>query len=409
MERLLTSRLQCAKAQKQRTGNRRLALRVTSAGIGLAGAGATEGFVDYIRARREVRHALVISDPQPVENVTNVWLSAGQAANIGIFLILLGAFLYIGRAILLPIMAAAIIALTLAPLVKTARRHGIPPWLTGLVIVALGLGALSLAATMLAGPVSEWIGRAPEIGSTIKDKLSVLERPLASLHELQTALSGGEGVNVNTPPTSIVLPVVAFVTPAAGELLLFFGTLLFFLIGQMELRSSLVALFGDRDTKLRFLKIMRDIERNLAGYLTVVTIINTALGIIVAIGTWLVGYPNPVILGVLAALLNYVPYVGPGVMVIALFGVGLVSFPSIAHAAIAPLGLIALTTLEGHLITPTIVGRRLTLNPLLVLLALAFWTWMWGPFGAFLAVPLSIVGLVVFNHLFPTEEVKLPD
>jgi predicted PurR-regulated permease PerM len=370
---------------------------------------ATEGFVDYIRARREVRHALVISDPQPVDNVKAVWLSAGQAANIGIFLILFGAFLYIGRAILLPIMAASIVALTLAPLVKAAKRRGISPWLTGLIIVALGLGALGLAATMLAGPVSEWIGRAPEIGATIKDRLAVLDRPLASLHELQAALSGGEGVNVNTPPTSIVLPVVAFVTPAAGELLLFFGTLLFFLIGQIELRTSLVALFGNRDTKLRFLKIMRDIERNLAGYLTVVTIINAALGTIVAVGTWLIGYPNPVIFGVLAALLNYVPYVGPGVMVIVLFGVGLVSFPSIAHAAIAPIGFIVLTTMEGHLVTPTVVGRRLTLNPLLVLLALAFWTWMWGPFGAFLAVPLSIVGLVVFNHLFPTEEVNLPD
>ena len=365
--------------------------------------------MDYIRAKREVRHALVISDPQPVENVKNVWLSAGQAANIGIFLILFGAFLYIGRAILLPILAASVVALTLAPLVKAAKRHGISPWLTSLVIVALGLGALGLAATMLAGPVSEWIGRAPEIGATIKDKLAVLDRPLASLHELQTALSGGEGVNVNTPPTSLVLPVVAFVTPAAGELLLFFGTLLFFLIGQIELRTSLVSLFGNRDTKLRFLKIMRDIERNLAGYLTVVTIINAALGTVVAVGTWLVGYPNPVIFGVLAALLNYVPYVGPGVMVIVLFGVGLVSFPSIAHAAIAPLGFIALTTMEGHLVTPTIVGRRLTLNPLVVLLALAFWTWMWGPFGAFLAVPLSIIGLVVFNHLFPTEEVNLPD
>src|SRR5579864_405958 len=120
--------------------------------------GATEGFVDYIRAKREVRHALVISDPQPVENVTNVWLSAGQAANIGIFLILFGAFLYIGRAILLPILAASIVALTLAPLVKGAKRRGIPPWLTGLVIVAVALGALGLAATMLAGPVNEWIG-----------------------------------------------------------------------------------------------------------------------------------------------------------------------------------------------------------------------------------------------------------
>ncbi len=367
--------------------------------------------MDYIRARREVRHALVISDPQPVENVTNVWLSAGQAANIGIFLILFGAFLYIGRAILLPILAASIVALTLAPLVKAAKRHGISPWLTSLVIVALGLGALGLAATMFAGPVSEWIGRAPEIGATIKDRLAVLDRPLAALHELQTTLFGTDNgaVNVNTPTSSFVLPMVAFVTPAAGELLLFFGTLLFFLIGQIELRTSLVALFGSHDTKLRFLKIMRDIERNLAGYLTVVTIINAALGTIIAVGVWLIGYPNPVIFGVLAALLNYVPYVGPGIMVIALFGVGLVSFPSIAHAVIAPIGFIVLTTMEGHLVTPTIVGRRLTLNPLLVLLALAFWTWMWGPFGAFLAVPLSIVGLVVFNHLFPTEEVKLPD
>ena len=221
--------------------------------------------------------------------------------------------------------------------------------------------------------------------------------------------AAAKGVNVNTPTSSIVLPVVAFVTPAAGELLLFFGTLLFFLIGQIELRTSLVSLFGNRDAKLQFMKIMRDIERNLAGYLTVVTIINAALGMIVAIGTWLVGYPNPVIFGILAALLNYVPYVGPGVMVIVLFGVGLVSFPSIAHAAIAPISFVVLTTMEGHLVTPTVVGRRLTLNPLLVLLALAFWTWMWGPFGAFLAVPLSIVGLVVFNHLFPTEEVDLPD
>jgi hypothetical protein len=145
--------------------------------------------VDFIRAKREVRHALVISDPQPVENVTNVWLSVGQAANIGIFLILFGAFLYIGRAILLPILAASIVALTLAPLVKAAKRRGISPWLTSLVIVALGLGALGAAATMLAGPVSEWIGRAPEIGATIKDRLAVLDRPIAALRPANSCCS----------------------------------------------------------------------------------------------------------------------------------------------------------------------------------------------------------------------------
>lgn len=367
--------------------------------------------MEYIRARREVRHALVISDPQPVESATNVWASAGQAATIGIFLLLLGAFLYFGRAILLPILAAAVVSLTLAPLVKEAKRRGVPPWITAILIVAAGLGVMGLAVTVIAAPVSEWIGRAPEIGATIKDKLTVFDQPLASLHQLSTALFGNTdgALNINTSTSSIVLPVMAYLTPAAGGLLLFFGTLLFFLVGQIELRANLVSMFGNRDAKLRFLKIMRDIERNLAGYLTVVTFINVALGIIVALGAYLVGYPNPVIFGVLAAFLNYVPYFGPGIMVIVLFGVGLVTFPSISYAIIAPLGLIALTTAEGHFITPTIVGRRLTLNPLIVFVALAFWTWMWGPLGAFLAVPLSIVGLVVVHHLFPTEDVKLPD
>lgn len=370
--------------------------------------GGAESPMEYIRGKREVRHALVISDPLPVDNVHGLWGSAGQAATIGIFLILLGAVLYVGRAILLPILAAAVVALTLAPLVQAAKRRGVPTPISGVLILALALGAVGLLATAVAGPVSEWIARAPEIGSTIQEKLTVLDQPLAALHKLERSLFGGAGLDINEPP-NVVLPVVAFLTPAAGELGLFFAALLFFLVGQIELRHHAVSLFSSRDTKLRFLKIMRDIERNLAGYLAVVSIVNAAVGVIVAVGTWIIGYPNPVIFGVLAALLNYVPYVGPAAMVIVLFGVGLVSFNSLSHAAIAPLGLIAVATMEGHVVTPTIVGRRLTLNPLLVFLALAFWTWMWGPVGAFLAVPLSIIILVVTNHLFPSDDVRLPD
>jgi len=365
--------------------------------------------VEYLRAKREAKHALVISDPLPVSSVRAMWITAGQVATIGIFLLLFGGFLYIGRAILLPILAAAVVSLTLAPLIKAGKRHGISPWLTSLLVVVVSFGVLGLVATALAGPLSEWIGRAPEIGSIIKQKLSVLDAPIAAFRELESTLFGADsGVNVNSSP-NVVLPVVAFVTPAVGELLIFFGTLMFFLVGQIELRTQLVSLFGDRDAKLRFLKIMRDIERNLAGYLTMVTMINAGLGTIVALGTWLIGFPNPLIFGLLAALLNYIPYVGPAVMVVVLFGVGLVTFPSLGQAIIAPIGLIALTTTEGHFITPTIVGRRLTLNPLLVFLSLAFWTWLWGPVGAFLAVPLSIIALVVFNHLFPNDDMKLPE
>jgi predicted PurR-regulated permease PerM len=366
--------------------------------------------VEYIRAYRTARRALVISDPQPVGNVQNLWISAGQVANIGIFLLLLGGFLYVGREILLPILIAAVVSMTLAPLIKAGKRHGISPWITSILIVLFAIGILALAVTAIAAPVSEWIGRAPEIGATIKQRLSVLEPPLAALRELEKAFFGAGSrptEAVDTP--NVVLPVVAFLTPAAGQLLLFFGTLLFFLAGQLELRTQLVSAFASHDGKLRFLRIMNDIERNLAGYLAVVTMINAVLGTIVALGAWVIGLPNPAIFGLLAAFLNYVPYVGPAVMVVVLFGVGLVTFPSLGHALIAPAALIGLTTLEGHFITPTIVGRRITLNPLVVVLALAFWTWMWGPIGAFLAVPLSIVGLVVVSHLFPADEVKLPD
>jgi predicted PurR-regulated permease PerM len=365
--------------------------------------------VEYIRTNPEARRVVIINDPQPVSSVGDIWSSAGRAAMIGIFLLLFVAFLYFGRAILLPIFAAAIVALTLGPVVKAANRRGISPWITALLIVLLCLGALSIAATALAGPVSEWIGRAPEIGATIRQKLSVLEGPLASLLQLEEMLFGPGAPAAAPSAPSVVLPVVAFVTPAAGELLLFFGTLMFFLVGQIELRAQLVSFFATRDAKLRFLKIVTDVERNLASYLAIVTAINASLGVVVALGAFALGFPNPAIFGVLAALLNYVPYVGPAVMVVILFVVGLVSFPSLGQAFIAPLAFVLLTTMEGHFITPTVVGRRVTLNPLLIFLALAFWTWMWGPIGAFLAAPLSIIGLVVVNHLVPSEDVKLPE
>ncbi|MGB6535496.1 MAG: AI-2E family transporter [Xanthobacteraceae bacterium] len=366
--------------------------------------------MEYVRAGHDVRHALVISDPQPVSSAGSIWTSAAQAAVIGIFLILFCGFLYVGEAILLPILIAAVVSFTLAPLIKAGQRHGISPWVSGILIVALTVGALALAATALAGPVSEWIGRAPQIGAVIKQKLAVFDRPFAALHELENSMFGSPGTPpAAAAPPNVVVPVVAFLTPAAGQMLLFFGTLLFFLVGQLQLRARLVLMFSNQDARLRFLRIMHDIEKNLAGYLAVVTIINAVLGTLVAAGAYLVGLPDPAILGLLAALLNYVPYVGPAAMVVILFVVGLVSFPSLGHAALAPAGLIALCTLEGHFITPTIVGRRIALNPLAVVLALAFWTWLWGPIGAFLAVPLSIVGLVVFGHLFPHEEVKLPE
>ncbi len=137
------------------------------------------------------------------------------------------------------------------------------------------------------------------------------------------------------------------------------------------------------------------------------SIVNTGVGLITAIAVYLIGFPNPVLWGVLASIFNYVPYIGPAVMVFVLFGVGLVIFPSLGYAMIAPIFFAALTTIEGHFVTPNIIGRNLSLSPMIVFLALAFWTWLWGPIGAFLATPILIIGLVVSKHFLPEEEIEV--
>jgi len=269
--------------------------------------------VEFLRARREKRHVLTINDPQPVENVDDIWAAAADLAVIGIFVLLLGACLYVCRPLLLPILAAVLIAMTFAPLVKLGARYGVSPWLTAVALVLVLMAGVGLVATLLAAPVAEWIGRAPEIGASIKEKLYVLDRPMSALRELQSVLLPSSASTVAVEPSriSMVTPVVAFVTPAVAQAVLFLVTLLFFLAGQMEFRRYLASFIASRDAKLRFIRIVNDIEHNLASYVATVSVINFCVGAAVTAGAWLFGFPNPLIFGILAMVLNYVPYVGP--------------------------------------------------------------------------------------------------
>ncbi len=366
--------------------------------------------MEFPRARREQGDALPVKDPEPAQSVEDIWTPAAQMATVGIFVLLLGVCLFFCRPLLLPVAAALVVGTTLAPIVKGAARHRISPWVTALVLGTALLAAAGAAVTLLAQPVSEWIAKAPEIGATIKQKLYVLDRPLAALRELQEVLlpSAGNAVAIEPSQLGIVTPVVAFVTPAVVQTTLFFVTLIFFLATQMDFRRYVVSFFTSRDAKLRFLRISNDIEDHLASYVAIVTIINFGLGVVVAIGAWLFGFPSPIILGLVAMVLNYVPYIGAACTTVILLGVGLVTFPSLGYA-LPPAAFVALATIEGQFITPTVLGHRLTLNPLAVLLAIAFWAWLWGPMGAFLAVPLTIVILVTMTHLFPPDESKLPN
>lgn len=364
--------------------------------------------LEAVRASR--REPLTISDPQPVAAVANVWRPAAQGATIGIFVILLIAALSEARPVLLPVASAFVVTMMLGPLSARANRLGIPALLSAIVLWLLVIAVFYGLIMLLAVPVVNWVGKAPDISRTIQEKLILLERPLNALQNLRNALLPGDAKNsVGFDIVSVVSPAVSIVTPAIGQTFIFFGTLFFMLFGRARMRRLLVAFFDEREARLRTLKIMNDIEHNLTGYLSMVAVINFCVGLAAGVIAWLAGLPDPVAWAVLGFILNFIPYIGALIMEVALFLVGLVTFPTLTQAVIAPLLYIAVATVEGHFLTPGIIGRKLTLNPLTVFLSLVFWTWLWGPVGAFLAVPLLIIGLVAVTHLFPDDDPSLPE
>jgi predicted PurR-regulated permease PerM len=369
-----------------------------------------EGSVDRAQARpseARMRHQLELTDPRPLATPGLFWRQVAQFATVGIFLIMFGALLDLARALLLPIVAAAVIGTMLGPLARRAAHRHIPAWVFATAVVLLFLVLLQVITVMVSAPLINWIGHAPELVDAMRKKLQALEQAFASFRALQAALGGGSS-GVSLDITSLVQPAVVFLSPTLGEIAIFLAMLFFVLLDRDDLRKQMILLFKNQETRLHAIRILNDIERNLAVYIGTVTVINFGIGAITAAGAWLLGFDHPELLGALAFVCNYIPYIGPAIVVAVLFAVGLVSFPSLAYAFLAPALFVGLTTVEGHIITPNIIGRRLTLNPLGVFLNLAFWTWLWGPVGAFLSVPLLIFGLVIFNHLVVGEEPELP-
>jgi predicted PurR-regulated permease PerM len=362
------------------------------------------------RAGRDRNFKFGLTDPRPLSEVSNLWRVVAQAATIGMFVIMGVAALYFARPVLLPATTAVVIGLMLGPLSSRADKLGVPLIVTAIVLWLLVVLAFYLLIILLASPIVDWLGKAPEVGANIKEKLHVLDRPMAVLDNLRQALmpKGKEDQGVGFDILSVVQPTLLFITPAIGQVVIFFGTLFFFLLGRLQLRHVLVVFFDKREARLRMLKIMNDVEHNLTGYLSVVAVINSVVGLAAGLIAYFTGLPNPVAWGVLGFILNFIPYIGALIMELILLALGLVTFPTLSHALIAPALYLAFSTLEGHFVTPGIMGRRLTLNPLIVFLSLVFWTWLWGPIGAFLAVPILIVLLVIVSHVFPKSSFSLP-
>ncbi len=331
-------------------------------------------------------------------------------ALVSLLVICIVAVLYAAKAFFLPVVAAFVVGTMLSPAAGFLERRRIPRAVSAVLIVsAVGAGVTFLVG-LISSPVMQWSTRLPELGDRLKDKLHIFDRPLAFWQQLQDMLGGSTAYPApfEIPKIDWMQSALGFLSPTFAELLLFFATLILFIASWRDLRRGLIMTFSGHERRLRTLRIINAIEEHLGEYLLTVTLINLAVGAATGIICALTGMPNPAGFGALAAALNFLPIIGPVAMFVILTVVGLVAFSTIGTALITPLAFAGLAFLEGHFITPTIIGRRLELNALAVFIGIAFWTWLWGPMGGFLSSPLLIVGLILRDHLWPPNEPNLP-
>ena len=330
-------------------------------------------------------------------------------ALVALLVICIVAVLYVAKAFFLPVVTAFVVGTMLSPAAGYLERRRIPRAVSAVLIVtAVGAGVAFIVG-LISSPLMQWSTRLPELGSLLKDKLHVFDRPLMLWQELQSMLGGSDALAAfQMPKFDWVQPTLEFLSPTFTEFLLFLATLILFIASWRDLRRALIMTFPDHASRLRTLRILNQIEGQLGGYLLTVTVINLGVGAATGVICAVTGMPNPAGLGALAATLNFFPIIGPVAMFVILTVVGVIAFSTLGAGLIAPLAFVGLTFLEGHFVTPAIIGRRLELNALAVFIALAFWTWLWGPMGGFLSSPLLIVGLILKDHLMPVESPQLP-
>lgn len=332
----------------------------------------------------------------PAANVAGAW------ALPALLLLAILTVLYLARDLILPIVAALILSLVFLPLVRAMKKIFIPaPLGAGLIVLGLMAGFVGVAYN-LSEPAGEWLEKAPQSLKTIDKKLRKIAGSMQEVasatekvQDLTEKLASGD--NKKEKPREVVMqePTLTgtvlysardFVLAALSTMVL-----LYFLLasGDLFLRKT-IAVTPRFSDKKRAVDIAQQVEMAVSRYLFTVAIINVGLGASVALALYLMGVPNPVLWGVMVGTLNFVPYIGDIVSFSVLTVVGLLTFDPLWQSLMVPGVFYLLTAMEGYFITPLIVSRRLSLNPVVIILSVLFWGWMWGVPGALLAVPILV-------------------
>jgi predicted PurR-regulated permease PerM len=324
---------------------------------------------------------------------------------IGIFILLLLAALAYARALVMPIVLAFLLTLVFTPLRRFLERRRVPPSVTAALVVLSLLGLVLVGLALLSDPVSRWIENAPTLGrqleARLRDLLGSVEAVVEAGEKIDEVASGGaeagQEVVVRRPG---LLATAAGLAPSVAAQGLFVLVLLFFSLASGDMfYEKIVAVAPTFRDKRRAVAIARDVERKLSRYLATITLINAALGASVALAVWAWGLPNPLLIGVVAAALNFIPYLGALAGVTLTLAVGLVSVPQPETAVLAAASYFLLTSLEGNLVTPYFVGRRLKLNTVVVFISVALWAWLWSVVGMLVATPMLVTIRTFCEHV----------
>jgi len=313
---------------------------------------------------------------------------------------------FFARGMLLPIILGLMLALTLSPLVRGARRAGIPPPITAVALI-MALGAtLAAAGYGMAGPVSTWIEDAPALGDQIRNKLEGLFRSVEKVKEasdqvdeITSQSDKGAVQTVTLEQPGLLNSAASYAASIATTISVALVLALFVLASGDMFYAKIVESYPRLSDKKRALKIVYGVERAISHYLLTIMLINAGLGCVIFLALWWIGLPNAFIWGIAAFAMNFLPFIGAVAGTVLVAGYALVTLDPVSQAMLAPAAYLAATSLEGQIITPAILGRSLKLNTVSVFTTVVFWGWLWGIAGALMAVPFLVIVKVICDNV----------
>lgn len=336
------------------------------------------------------------------ENRQEARLSIGETVLIGIFILLLLFVLRYAAVILMPLTFSILLSLLFTPIVHFLSKLHIPKRIGAAIVVASIVSVIAGGVIFLSEPAEEWLDKSPQILHNIEQKMQKIKKPLEKVQKAAERMDDLAQMDkdrqqiIVKPKSEKLFDTIFSATPQVLTFFVLSIVLLYFLLysGKTLVEYLIRAIFwlaNQRDTVNMGHLIQKEISR----YLLTIAVINACLGMIVAVAFALIGLPNPILWGTMAALLNFAPYIGAVFSAIIITLISLVTFDTLPQIFLAPAVFLTITSLEGQFITPQILGDRFSMNPLLVFLSIIIWGWIWGYVGALLAFPLLVSAKII--------------